>query len=343
MPHPLSGQRVAVVMMSSIGDVVNALPVAVSLKHAAPGVQLSWVIQPDVYPLIAEHPAIDDFLFFHRKEGWRAFPRFLRESRGREFDLVLDPHVYFKAGVVTGILRAPRKVGLNRARAPDLNWLFTNEKLPPRPVGHILDQQLEFVEYLGVPARIEWQVGPTAEECARYAGLLPTGGGPVVAICLASSRLAKDWPAERYAELAGRVHAELGGSIVVVGAPSAAEEAAMAVVRRKAAHPPLDLRAWDLRRLVYLLNRADVVVSPDSAALHLGVAVGTPTVALMGYTNPKRVGPIRFRELLVDGYGEPGENYPADAGYRPGRMERVSVDQVLAKVALAIDPPSRTG
>ena len=89
--------------------------------------------------------------------------------------------------------------------------------------------------------------------------------------------------------------------------------------------------------MVYLLDRADVVVSPDTGPLHVAVALGTPSVALMVYTNPKRVGPYRFRELLVDAFGDPGEDYGFDELYRPGRMARIEVEAVVDRVQLALE------
>jgi heptosyltransferase I len=123
---------------------------------------------------------------------------------------------------------------------------------------------------------------------------------------------------------------------VLLGGKSAREQAAAAEIAARASHPPLDLREWDLRRLVSLLDRCDVLVSPDTGPLHIGVAMGIPTVSLMGYTNPLRFGPYRFRELMVDAYGDPGESYPATAGHRSGRMRGIPVDQVLRKVEQAL-------
>ena len=88
-----------------------------------------------------------------------------------------------------------------------------------------------------------------------------------------------------------------------------------------------------LRKLVYLLDEVDVLVSPDTGPLHMGVALGTPTVALMGYTNPKRTGPYRkFHDLLIDAYGDPGEDYRVSMENRPGRVQRITVDQVREKL-----------
>lgn len=334
---PAALDRVAIVMVSTVGNAVHVLPVLASIRAHRPEAHVTWVMQPAAAALVRGHPALDEVVLFHRGRGWRGLLDVRRELAGRRFDVVLDLQAYLKSGLVAAAARAPVKLGYDRARARDLTWLFSTHRIPPRPRGHVQDEYLEFVEALGVPAVREWGLGPTAEERARYAGLLPPSDRPTVALVLGTSRPEKEWPAERYAALADRLEAELGARTVLVGGRSAREEAAAAAVRRLAARPPADLREWDLRRLVYLLDRADVLVSPDTGPLHVGVAMGTPTVSLMGYTNPKRYGPYRrFHDLLLDAYGDPGEDYPASAGSRPGRMERIAADAVAERVALAL-------
>ena len=323
--------------MSAIGDAVHTLPVVNSLRAAAPDSRITWVIQPGPHGLVANHPAVDEFVLFDRKQGWRAYRDVARATAGERFDLVIALQVYFKAGLVTKILRSPRKLGFDRARARDANWLFTTERIAPRGQRHVQDQYFEFLEHLGVPPLLEWRLGPTDEERARYAGALPGDARPTVAFVVGTSKPAKEWPAARYAALADRL-AAMGVRTVLVGGRSPREVAAAEAIRAAAAHPPLDLLEWDLRKLVYLLDRMDVLVSPDTGPLHMGVALGTPTVALMGYTNPKRVGPYRrFHDLMIDAYGDPGEDYAVTAEYRPGRMERITPEEVAAKVALALE------
>jgi heptosyltransferase I len=335
----LDGARIVIVMMSAIGDAVHVLPVVNSLKAAAPGCHITWVIQPGPYQLVRGHPAVDEFILFDRKRGWRAFRDVARAVRGKRFDLLIALQVYFKAGVVAGLIPAKRKLGFDRERARDANWLFTTERIPARGGRHVQDQYLEFLEHLGVEPRLDWSgLGPTEQERERYAGLLPPHDGPTVAFVVGTSRPAKEWPAERYARLADRLHRELGARTLLVGGRSPRELAAAEAIRAAAEHPPLDLLEWDLRKLVFLIAEADVLVSPDTGPLHIGVGLGTPSVALVGYTNPKRVGPYRrFGELLIDAYGDPGEDYPITGEYREGRMERISVDQVMEKVRLALE------
>lgn len=333
---------VAVVMLTAVGDLVHTLPVVRSLRAAWPEARIAWAVQTGLDGLLAPIGAAE-LLPFDRKAGLAGVRDFRRRVAGRRFDLVLAMQSYAKAGLVARMLPARRRIGFDRARARDGTWLLTRERIAPRPRAHLQDEFLEFVDHLGLPRVLEWGLGPTPEERERYAPLLPPDGRPTVAFVVGTSKPEKEWPAGRYARLADALHAELGARTVLVGAPSAREAAARDTILREAAHPPLDRLAWDLRRVVSLLANVDAVVSPDTGPLHAAVALGTPSVALMGYTNPKRFGPYRrFGDLLVDAYGDPGEDYPIDAPHRPGRMERIAVETVVGKVERALRGYGRT-
>lgn len=330
--------RVAIVMLTAVGDVVHVLPVVHSLRAANPRVHITWIIQPGPWELVKDHPAVDEFVVFDRERGWRAYAELHQAVRGKRYDLVLALQDYLKAGLITALLPAPRKVGIDRKRARDANWLFTGERIPTGPVVHTQELYAEFVRHLGIPLVLEWGLGPTEGERNRYGTLLAGLGAPIVALVLGTSRPEKEWPVARYAELVDCLHGELGATPVLVGGLSPRESRAAEEIAALAAHPPADLRAWDLRRVAFLIARADVLVSPDTGPLHIGVAVGTPSVALMGYTNPKRYGPYgRFGELVVDAFGEQGEEYPPSAPHRRGRMERITVKSVLERVRLALE------
>jgi heptosyltransferase I len=334
-PAHLSSARIAIVRMSAIGDVVEALPVVHSLRAALPDAHLTWIIQEVPHALVAPVAPVDEYLLFDRRAGWRGFHELRRQIGGRRWDLVLTLQVAVKAGLATSLLTAPRKVGFDRDRSSDLHGFFVGERIAPRRRAHRQDEYLEFVDHLGIPPVLEWGLGSTPAERERYEPLLRSSDRPTVALVLAASGPERNWPAERYAALAARLQ-ERGVRVLLVGGRSPVEDAVAAAVL--GANPAsLDLRAWDLRRLAYLLERSDAVVSPDTGPLHVAVALGRPTVGLMGYTNPLRAGPYRFRELTVDAFGDPGERYDALARYRPGRMERIGVSDVLAKVERALE------
>jgi heptosyltransferase I len=100
----------------------------------------------------------------------------------------------------------------------------------------------------------------------------------------------------------------------------------------------VDALGDDVRRLLWLLEGADLVISPDTGPLHIARALERPVIGLYGYTNPKRYGPYRkYTDLVVDGYARyPGEDYPLNALHRTDGMKRVTVEMVLEKAELAV-------
>jgi heptosyltransferase I len=101
----------------------------------------------------------------------------------------------------------------------------------------------------------------------------------------------------------------------------------------RASHKPRSELGSGLRNLVSILDASALVLSPDTGPLHMSVALNTPVISLMGYTNPRRTGPYqRFQDLIIDAYGNPDENYPPLMENRPNRMQRIQVEDVMQKV-----------
>ena len=335
-------REVCIVMLSALGDAVHVLPVANALKRAWPECRITWVIQPLPHQLVQGHPAIDDFVIFYRRRGvagLRAFLDVRRALAGRRFDLLLGLQAYFKAGLITAIAHADVKLGFDRARARDAQWLFTNRRIPARGQRHVQDQYLEFVEYLGVdPEPLAWDLRLSDEERTAQTDFFAELDRPSCAVVLGTSRVEKNWSAEGYARVLERVESEHGLRPVIIGGPSPVERRIADEVLSATGASVIDALGDDLRKLVWILEGSALLISPDTGPLHISRALGTPVVGLYGYTNPKRTGPYRaFEDLIVDGYAEyPGEQYPIASTYRDG-MERITVDGVLQKVSLAME------
>jgi heptosyltransferase I len=327
--------RVCVVMMSAVGDAVHVLPVLNALKRVSPRSHVTWVLQPGPATLVRGHAAVDEIIEFDRARGLRAFTDVRRALASRTFDVVLGLQVYFKAGIITSFTRAPVKLGFDRARARDANWLFTNRRIAARPEGqHVQDQYLEFLDSLGVPHPVvEWKLGPWPEERAWQRDFFAPLARPAASIVVATSKPQKDWAPERWAEVCDRLFEEHGLQPVLVGGRSARELHAEQVIMQRARHKPVSALGSGLRKLVAILDGSALVLSPDTGPLHVSVALDRPVVSLIGYSNPKRVGPYRrFHDLMIDAYGDPGENYPISMESRVDRMDRIGVEDVMEKV-----------
>ena len=328
--------NICIVMMSAVGDAVHVLPVINALKRANPKTRITWVLQPAPATLVRGHRSVDEIIVFDRARGLAAFGDVASELAKRRFDLVINLQVYFKAGIVTLLTRAPIKLGFDRARARDLNWLFTNTKIPVAPVRHVQDQYFEFVMALGVsPEPVEWDLGPWPSERGWQRSFTSTIDRPIASIVVATSKPEKDWIPERWAEVADALHEQFGMQVLLVGGESERELVAQRIVMEKARHKPRSELGSGLRNLVSILDASALVLSPDTGPLHMAVALDRPVISLMGYTNPKRTGPYRrFHDLIIDAYGDPGEEYPISMENRPGRMNRIETRHVLEKVAL---------
>ncbi len=358
-------RSILIVMLSAVGDAVQVLPVVSSLRRDFPETHLTWIIQPGPYELVRDHPAVDEFVLFHRgKRGskdrgpisgirnlipgargvLRAGRRLRRSAKRRperSFDLVLCLQVYFKAGILAAMAPGQIKLGFDRSRARDLNWLFTTHRIPPHPqgFGHIQDQYFEFLEHLGVdPYPLEYGMVLSETEKQEQGEFFGSLNTPTCAMVVGSSDPRKNWTPDGYSEVASRIKESFGLQPVLVGGNSPDEDGAARAILEQCPTKVLDARGGGLRRLLWLLGGSALVIGPDTGPLHMARAMEVPVIGLYGFTNPKRSGPYRlFSELIVDGYARfPGENYPLSMERRPAGMARITPEMVMEKVGIAL-------
>ena len=328
--------NVAIVKLSSLGDVVHALPVAASLRACFPRAHLTWVVEQREAALLRGHPALDEVAIadtrgWRRRHGMRAgaevvraFRDLVRQFRGRGFTATLDLQGNVKSGLLTAATGAPVRIGFaaGHCREP-LNTLFTNRRVvPPAAARHIVEQQLSLLRPLGVmesQATFWLPRQSTAEMAVTRALSGLEDGAPLVTLNPGAGRAVKRWPAARFAELARRLRADTGAAVCVLWGPAELDQARTIVDYAPGAllAPPTDLHA-----LLALLRRTRVMVAGDTGPLHLAAALGVACVGLYGPTDPARTGPYGSGHRVVRG---------AD-----GAMTSVSVKSVLTAISDAL-------
>ena len=321
-------------MLSTAGGAVWTLPVLNAIKRAHPEARITWVMQPGAALLVEGHPAIDRVVPFERSLGWQAYRKLRASVDNERFDVVLQLQSYLKASAVGALLPTDNRIAIDRQRSRDLSWIFRANRLPNRPMGHMQDQYLEFLEPLGVPAEpLSYRLGPWESEREWQQRFFEQFTRPAVPIVIGTTKDEKDWPATHWAEIVDILWHDFALEPVLVGGRSPRELEAEQIIFARARHRPKSALGSGLRRLLSIIDGSVLAISPDTGPLHMAVAIDKPVIGLYGFTNPKRTGPYRkYGDLLVDAFGDEGEEYSAAEPNRRGRMQRITVGDVLDKV-----------
>jgi heptosyltransferase-1 len=287
-----------IVKLSALGDVVQALPVAVALKRQAPEAVVEWLVERPYAPLLASHPAVDRVIESPRHEIWEgsgsmltAVSGFGRALRRHRYQAVLDLQGLMKSAIFVALCRAERKIGFKGGKEPLAAWPLTERLDPYDPERHALERYLDLLEPLGLmrPATPEFGLEPGEQARARARELTGGGEGPLVVLHPVAKWESKLWPAAHWAELAAGLAAR-GARLAFTGAKG--DRAHIRAILRRSGAPGANLAgATSLPELAAVLGRARAVVSTDTGAMHLAAATGAPVVALFGPTAPWRTGP----------------------------------------------------
>jgi heptosyltransferase-1 len=294
--------RLLIVLPGAIGDVVRALPLLGRIRRAMPEGHLAWVVEPPSAPVLQGHPWLDEVRVLPRRDGMGAIAAFVGDLRAERWDVALDLGRGVKSALLARASGAPDRLGFARADSREGAWMFATRRLPAQGVERAkLEQFLAFGDLLGCPpAPIEFGLAPTAAEAAQGQALLAGLRRPIVAVCVGSSCPSRRWFPDRTAAVVDRLGEWTGGGAVLLGTP--ADAGFGALVARACRVPVRDLIGrTSLRQLVAVLARCGVAFGPDSGALHLAAAMGTPVVSLWGATSAQRSAPFGWERLTLEG------------------------------------------
>ena len=348
---PLLGRppaNVCLLRLSAIGDTCHALALLRALQDAWPTTRFTWIIGRVEHKLMSLLPDVE-FISYDKRGGLAAWRQVRRALAGRRFDVLLHTQLAFRASVLSTLVRADIRLGFDRVRARELQWLFTNRRIAARRNEHVLDSLLGFAEALGVPRSApRWDI-PLPAAARRYAEALLPERGRALLISACSSHRLRNWAPERYAAVARHAVRELGLPVVLCGGPGPIERAIADAIQAAADVPLLDQVGKDtLPEMLATLERGLALLSPDSGPAHMATMVGLPVIGLYAATNPARSGPYWSRAHCVDAYAAAAERFrgrSADALpwttkiEEPGVMDLIEVPSVLDRLNRLVAHP----
>ncbi len=338
---PAPPRRVCILRLSAIGDTCHVLAVVRALQRAWPEAKFTWIIGKVEAKLMSLATDID-FVVFDKRAGLGEYARLRRTLADRDFDLLLHMQLALRASAITPFVPARVKLGFDRARARELQWLFTTHRIAARSREHVLDSLFGFAEAVGVHDHaLSWDLPLPADAMAYAARLIPDAQ-PTLVLSPCSSHPLRNWSTERYAAVAAHAVREHGMRVILAGGRSELETRTAADIERLAGVPLVNTVGQDtLPQLLALLGRADVLLTPDSGPAHMATMVGTPVIGLYATANPERSGPYLSRAHCVNRYPDAARkflNRSVDESpwtteiERPGVMDLILVEDVTSRL-----------
>ncbi|MGO1068380.1 glycosyltransferase family 9 protein [Lysobacter sp. CA199] len=330
---------ICLLRLSALGDVTHVVPLVRTLRKARPQASIVWLIGKGERRLLEGLDGVD-FLEYDKKTGlagMRALRRALGERPlpGGRFDVLLQMQVAARANLLSAFVPAQRRVGYDRSRSKDLHGLFVNERIPDRPGIHVLDAIGSFSEPLGLrQTDVVWDL-PVPEDAREWArAQWPDDAAPTLLISPCSSHTLRNWRSERYAAVADHA-AQRGWRVVLCGGRSQLERDTSDAIVAAMKHPALDLVGKDtLKQLPALLERGQLLMTPDSGPMHIANAMGTKVLGLHAASNPARSGPYSDRRYCADRYDDAARKYLGKSASEIAWGTKIEHDGVMDLIAV---------
>lgn len=327
---------VCILRLSALGDATHVLPLIRTVQRHRPDCRISWILGKAEAKLMEGLDGVE-LIPFDKGAGLTGVKALSAALAGRRFDALLHMQLALRANLLSSLVPARRRIGYDLARSKEGHRLFVNEHIR-HDKHHVLDVFGLFAEALGFSQdRVEWRM-PVPEAAREWAARQWPDGQPTLLVSPCSSHVLRNWPAERYAEVARHAQ-QRGWQVVLCGGRSAIEQDMAAAIKARMPDAPIDLVGKDtLKQLPALLERADLVLSPDSGPAHIANAMGSTVLGLHACTDAERSGPYSDRRYCINKYAEAAERFagrPASAlpwgkrVERPGVMELIRTGEVI--------------
>jgi len=332
-----------IIRLSSIGDIVHALPAVSWLGKTFPEAEIDWVVEKRFADLLQGNPYVRrairlDTLGWRHRLGSLATLKEIRKGvallREVTYEAAIDFQGLYKSAVIAALSRSKRRIGFstNWMREPGAGT-FYDERVSPRGCRHVIEWNFALLEPLGVrtPEADQWEFPlphtQTDDHCV-IERLASFSANEFVIVNPGGGWQSKRWAPENFAELVRRLAPELDGKIFLTGSP--AEEPLIRDILCRADRADVHYFPSTLVQFIALARRARLFIGGDTGPMHLAAAVGTPVVAIFTTTDPlntaERNGPFLSDDVVVAGGGENSPRRIRAARY----IEGVSVEAVLA-------------
>jgi len=334
-------KSICILRLSAIGDVTHMIPVVRTIQKYLPDTELTWIIGKNEARLVNKMSNIE-LIEFDKSRIIQSCKKLVGKFKNRIFDVLLCAQASLRANLISTLVPATIKLGYDSARSKDFHSYFIDKNISPAPEEHVLDSFFSFIEYLGLQDReMRWEYN-ISEESHQFANKQLCDNKFKIIISPCSSHSLRNWLPDRYAQVADYAAQKLNAQIILCGGASEFEKKMGGEIEHHMQTKPLNLIGKDtLNKFLALLQKADVIISPDSGPAHMATGLGTPVLGLYAASNLKRSGPYLSQQWCVNKYDDAAIKFkrkPASElkwGSKieyPGVMSLIHVEDVISKL-----------
>jgi heptosyltransferase I len=334
-------QTLCLLRLSAIGDVCHAVAMVERIQRTRPDIAITWVIGKIEHQLVGDMPNIN-FIVFDKSAGKVAYQQLQKSLAGQVFDAMFVMQVALRANWVSRHIKAKIKVGFDWSRSKELHSLFINKRIQAKPHAHVLEGFMGFADAINIPQceDIRWNI-PIPSIDRDWATQQANKLGSFVVISPAASKAERNWLPERYAQIADYLNAKKF-KIVLSGGPGKLDKLLGQQITQLTANISQNyIGKTSLKQMLALLQKAQMVIAPDTGPAHMATSVHTPVVGLYAHSNPRRTGPYLslaytasvYDEIVEQQYGKPWDQLPWGTRVKgEDLMQQISTAQVIAKI-----------
>lgn len=341
LPLSIPPKNICILRLSAIGDICHTLPVIRTIQAHWPETKITWIIGKTEFGLVKGITDID-FVIFDKNKGYKEYLKIYSALKHIKFDVLLHMQMSLRSSLVSLMIKSKTKVGFDRERAKDAQWLFTNYKIKAQSHQHVMDSLFGFSELLGIKEhQYIWNI-PINKEANESAKKLLGNISNYIVISPCSSKAYRNWNIEGYAATADYIKEKYNYDVVLTGGNSEIEKNYATEIYDACSHKPLNLIGkTNLQELLAIIKDAACMISPDSGPAHMSTTMGTPVIGLYATTNPDRARPYlssdwtvnRYPEAIYKKYEKSVENVAWGARVRDDwAMNIISVRDVTKKI-----------
>ena len=302
----MNSQKILVLRLSAVGDVIRTLPAVKALKENYPSSSISWIVEEPSRAFLKSQPEVDEVILFPRKRWtkgikslggmWKTIREmwgFIIGIRKRRFDVVLDFHGILKSGLLSFLSGSPKRIGYDRRSTKEGNFLFSNVKvkLPEERISRF-QRNLSLLKGMGLEVKgLKYSLHIPPEDREYVESFFKASSAslkrPLIAIHPGTSPKAffKRWMPDQYAQLADRLIREFNATVLFTW--GAEELQWVEDIRKKMKESSLlGPKTESLTQLGEVYRHCDLYIGGDTGPMHIASLMGIPALVIYGPTDP---------------------------------------------------------